>query len=120
MVVGLLPPYHGIFGIPERVFGGGIILAPYAYVAEAIFGIPAFLMYRRLNFRRLTQYLAGGFFGPIAVFLVFGLLVHDAALSEWLRTGAWFGVLTAPATAVFWVIVIWEPRSTVDGKVSAV
>jgi hypothetical protein len=118
MVLAALPPYHGDFGILEGVFCGGLVLAPYTYVATAIFGIPAFLVYHQLNLARFTQYVAGGFFGPIAAFLLFGVLVHDATLPQWLRTGAWFGLLTAPATAVFWVIVVWNPRSTAHGGIS--
>jgi hypothetical protein len=89
---------------------GAIVLAPYTYIATLIFGIPAFVMYRRFHLVGVIAYLVDGFLGPVTVFLIFGALVLDATPIQWLVTGAWFGPLTFPATVLFWVIAIWQPR----------
>lgn len=110
MVVVLLPGAGGNFGVLAGFLSGAIVLAPYTYVATLIFGIPAFVMYRRFHLVGVTHYLVGGFLGPVVVFLVFGALVHDATPMQWLVAGAWFGLITFPATVLFWVIAIWQPR----------
>jgi hypothetical protein len=87
-----------------------IALAPYSYAATLVFGVPAFLVYQRFHRVRFVDYLVGGFVGPVVFFVVFGAAIHPATPSDWLGAGVWFGLMTAPATAVFWLIAVRPPR----------
>jgi hypothetical protein len=99
-----------ITGAPTDLFAVAIAFAPYTYLATLVVGVPAFLAYRRFHFVRLAHYLIGGFVGPIVFFLLVGAVDDYTPLEQWLGTGAWFAVLTCPATALFWVIAVWQPE----------
>ena len=95
------------------MLGSGIVLAPYTYIATVVFGVPAFIAFQRFRLTGFLHYVLGGFIGPVIVFLCFGWLVGDASVFEWLRTGTFFGIITAPATALFWTIAVRRPRHAI-------
>ena len=96
-------------GMPGDALSAAWGLAPYACVGELLFGVPAFVFYRRYRLTRLTHYVIGGFLGPVVISLLWGALGNEP-MAQWLGAGAWFGLTTAPAAALFWAIAVRQPR----------
>src|SRR5262245_36656214 len=92
LVIAALPgPGPPNWPLLARLTAGAIIVAPYAYVVTLVFGIPAFLIYRRFQLVRFAHYVVGGFFGSMAVFWIIGMFVHEAKPWQLLWPGTRFG-----------------------------
>ncbi len=89
---------------------GGACTVPYSFAAEILFGLPAFVLFRRLRLMRLWHYCVGGLFGPVVAFATVAALSRDPFRRDAILFGLWLGALTATATAVFWFIAVRVPR----------
>jgi hypothetical protein len=107
----LLLIFNIFMGYGDGAIVGPILLAPLAYIAAAVIGIPVYLLLERKGIRSLRAYIAfGALIGP-TFFLLYTILTAYPGTIPAVLERAYGAVLMATgyataAAASFWAIAI--------------
>ena len=109
--------------LPALIFGvlsGNVAMVLYAtafsYPATMIFGLPAYFLFRRLNWFRFWQVVLGGACLGLLASLLFSFLLEPGRippLSGILFISGFFVVGAVVAATTFWLIVYGKPSSNI-------
>jgi hypothetical protein len=96
----------------EYILSGGFFGAVIGWPAMLLFGLPAHaLLYRRRSYKLGGYLLAGTILGLLATLflaLIQATAFRGGGTTDWLMSGAWFGVVlvlaSVAAASVFWFI----------------
>ena len=97
---------RGLSHMPERILGYFLLYGPFAYLATAIFGIPAYFLFRALRWNNALLFVLGGaVIGLIVSFLL--LNWHPAAgfFWFWFAEKLWCTLAGALSALVFRMIL---------------
>ena len=76
---------NGVFDMPEQIPGYFLLYGSFAYLAATIFGIPAYFLYRALDWTNILLFIVGG--AIIGFMFSFFIIEGYPAYIFWLRLG---------------------------------